>query len=211
MTTKRSVITLCLCMLSLFTWAQQGYYTREFQDKKLVKEARKWLKQGDWRQGFTKADPHHSLNATEFYLQYQKNPEQWQALFRWIAETDLLNISSGRHPIEGTTLVASVEDSENGPLEKRASESHYHHIDFQYVVSGVERFGIIDHVTSVPNTKWKPDVIHYRYDKKLTRFYDSSPDRFFIFFPCDWHIAKINNSGNNQRIRVIVIKVDYVD
>jgi beta-galactosidase beta subunit len=79
------------------------------------------------------------------------------------------------------------------------------------VVKGVERFGIIDHLTSKPNSKWKPDVIHYNYDRKLTRFYDSTPDKFFIFFPCDWHIAKVNNDTNDQNIRVIVIKVDYVD
>ena len=211
MTTKRSVITLCLFMLSLFTWAQQGYYTREFQDKKLVKEARKWLKQGDWRQGFTKADPHYSLNATEFYLQYQKNPEQWQALFRWIAETDLTGIPKGKHPIEGTKLVASVEDSQNGPLAKRQSESHYHHIDFQYVVRGVERFGLIEHNSSKPNCQWREDVIHYDYDQQKARFIDSAPDRFFIFFPQDWHIAKVENDTDDQDIRVIVIKVDYID
>ena len=104
-----------------------------------------------------------------------------------------------------------MEDSKNDPLEKRGSESHYHHIDFQYVVKGVERFGIIDHLTSKPNCKYRPDVIHYDYDKARARFYDSTPDKFFIFFPGDWHIAKIANDTDNQDIRVIVIKVDYKD
>ena len=181
MVMKKSLFLLSMLFVGMTAFAQ-GYYTRQFNDKKLVKTAEKWVKQGTWRQGFTKADPHRSLNTT-----------------------------AGKHPIEGTTLVASVEDSENGPLEKRGTESHYHHIDFQYVVKGVERFGIIDHLTSKPNSKWKPDVIHYNYDRKLTRFYDSTPDKFFIFFPCDWHIAKVNNDTNDQHIRVIVIKVDYVD
>jgi YhcH/YjgK/YiaL family protein len=210
MVMKKSLFLLSMLFVGMTAFAQ-GYYTRQFNDKKLVKTAEKWVKQGTWRQGFTKADPHRSLNTTEFFLQYQKNPQQWQALFRWLTTTDLLAIPAGKHPIEGTTLVASVEDSENGPLEKRGTESHYHHIDFQYVVKGVERFGIIDHLTSKPNSKWKPDVIHYNYDRKLTRFYDSTPDKFFIFFPCDWHIAKVNNDTNDQHIRVIVIKVDHVD
>ena len=102
-------------------------------------------------------------------------------------------------------------ENQNGPLEKRQSESHYKHIDFQYVVKGVERFGIIDHLTSKPNCQYRPDVIHYDYDQSKARFYDSNPNEFFIFFPNDWHIAKINNDSNDQSIRVIVIKVDYVE
>ena len=129
-------------------------------------------------------------------------------MFRWLASHDLLAIPAGRHEIEGTDLVVSVEDSENKPLEKQNSESHYHHIDFQYVVSGVERFGVLDHYTSTPNCKYdaRKDVIHYNYKVDRTRFYDSNPSEFFIFFPRDWHIAKINNPGNNQKIRVIVVK-----
>ena len=113
--------------------------------------------------------------------------------------------------IDGTEIKVSVEDSKNEPLEKRRSESHYHTVDFMLVVKGVERFGVIDHETSKPNCKYRPDVIHYDYDVNRARFYDSKPDEFFIFFPGDWHIAKVANDTDNQVIRVIVIKVDYQD
>lgn len=193
------------------TAAAQGVYTRECNDKGLQKKAAKWVKKGQWRNGFDAAGPHESVNAVDFYEQYRKNTAQWEAMFRWLASTDLLAIEKGKHPIEGTGLVASVEDSENGELAKRRSESHYHHIDFQYVVKGTERFGIIDHETSKPNTKYRPDVIHYEYDVTKARFYDSTPDKFFIFFPSDWHIAKVNNDGDDQSIRVIVVKLDYIE
>lgn len=209
------------CLLSLFMTAGakkeaastplKAVYTNECHDAKLRKKAVKWLKKGEWRQGFTAADPHESVNAVDFYLQYRRNPEQWQKLFAYLARTDLTALPKGKHPIPGSDLTISVEDSENGPLEKRRSESHYHGIDFQYCVKGTERFGIIDHVTSVPNTKYKPDVIHYKYDKARTLFYDSTPDKFFIFFPGDWHIAKINNDTEDQKIRVCVIKVRWIE
>lgn len=207
---KKLFLALAFALASAGTFAQ-GYYTRYYGDKKLVAEANKWVKSGEWRNGFTAAAPHESVNAVDFYLQYQKNPEQWKALFAWLSKADLLNIPKGKHPIAGTSLVVSVEDSENGPLEKRRSESHFHHIDFQYVVKGVERFGVIDHYTSKPNCKYRPDVWHYDYDVKKAKFMDSTPDKFFLFFPGDWHIAKINNDGTDQSIRVIVIKVDYKD
>ena len=186
-------------------------YTKEYHDVKLRKEARKWLKKGEWRQGFTAADPHETVNIVDFYLQYQRNPEQWQKLFAYLAKTDLLALPKGKHPIPDSDMTISVEDSKNEPLEKRRSESHYHGIDFQYCVKGTERFGIIDHVTSTPNSKYRPDVIHYKYDKERTKFYDSTSDKFFIFFPGDWHIAKVCNDTEDQNIRVCVIKVRWID
>lgn len=191
---------------------KRGYYTQYYGDKpELIKEATAWAESGIWRNGFDKAKPHSSVNLVDFYLQYQKNPQQWQALFDYLAKTDLLSIPKGKHKIPGSDLVVSVEDSKNEPLEKRRSESHHKHIDFQYVVKGTERFGVIDHYSSAPNCKYRPDVIHYDYDRQKARFYDSNPGEFFIFFPRDWHIAKVATDGEDQTIRVIVIKVDYKD
>ena len=189
---------------------KRGYYTQYYGDKpELIKEAKAWAESGIWRNGFDKAKPHSSVNLVDFYLQYQKNPQQWQALFDYLAKTDLLSIPKGKHKIPGSDLVVSVEDSKNEPLEKRRSESHHKHIDFQYVVKGTERFGVIDHYSSTPNCKYRPDVIHYDYDRQKARFYDSNLGEFFIFFPRDWHIAKVATDGEDQTIRVIVIKVDY--
>lgn len=207
---KRLFCVLLLAVSLLAAKAQPGYYTRACNDRKEVKLARLWLKGGLWRHDFRKADPHETVNKVEFYRQYEKNPEQWKALFRWLADTDLTTIAAGKHLIPGSDLIASVEDSKNAPLEKRNSESHYHHIDFQYVVKGIERFGIIDHVTSVEKDAYKPDVIHYNYDVSRAHFYDSTSDKFFIFFPDDWHIAKVESPlTDDQTIRVIVVKLDY--
>lgn len=213
MTISKTFLCALILGFSLSVQAQQpGYYTHYHQDPALVKTAGQWLASGTWRNGFTKASPDPSVNAVDFYQQYQKNPGQWKALFQWLQATDLLALSAGRHPIEGTTLVASVEDGDNETLEKRGSESHYHHIDFQYVVKGVEGFGLIDHYTSKENCKYdaQRDVIHYDYDRQRTRFLKSNPDHFFIFFPGDWHIAKVKTDEPDQKIWVIVIKVDEI-
>ncbi len=177
------------------------------------KEVRRWLKNSEWRQGFTAANPHKTVNLSEFYRQYHKNPQQWEALFAWLAKTDLQAIPKGKHPIEGTGLTVSVEDSKNEVLEKRRSESHYKHIDFQYVVRGTEGFALLDHESSPANCAYdvKKDVIHYEYKPSKTHFFDvdASENKFVIFFPDDWHIAKIATQKESQDIRVIVIKVDY--
>ena len=81
----------------------------------------KWVKSKVWSEGL-KAKPHSSTNLAEFKAQYEANPEQWKAAFRWLASHDLTTIEKGKYPIEGTPLVVSVEDSKNEPLEKRTSE-----------------------------------------------------------------------------------------
>lgn len=191
--------------------ATSQVYTRQCDDKSYVNKATEWVESGAWRTNFSKANPHESVNAVDFQEQYCKNKEQWDAMFNWLAETDLLSIPAGKHPIAGTSLVVSVEDSQNRPLEKSRTESHRQKIDFQWTVKGIERFGIIDHETSTPNCEYRPDVIHYDYDADKAVFYDSTPDKFFLFFPDDWHIAKVANDTEDQTIRVIVVKIDYVE
>ena len=176
-------------------------------------EARTWMKKGEWANGFKKAKPHKTLNVNEFYSQYQKNPEQWNALFRWLRDTELLTIPKGKHPIPGSTLTASVEDSENGPLEKRNTESHRKKSDFMVVVKGTEGFALLDHESSTVSQPYNEakDVIRYNYIKENTNFFNVKSGQFVIFFPSDWHIAKVQTKKKDQTIRVIVVKMDYID
>ena len=176
-------------------------------------DARTWMKKGEWANGFKKAKAHKTLDINQFYSQFKKNTAQWNTLFSWLRDTDLLTIPKGKHPIPGSTLVASVEDSENGPLEKRNTESHRKKIDFMIVVKGTEGFALLDHESSTvsqPDNEQK-DVMRYNYVKEKTNFFNVKSGQFVIFFPSDWHIAKVQTKKKDQTIRVIVVKMDYVD
>jgi YhcH/YjgK/YiaL family protein len=196
---KRLTVLLTVCLMVLATSAQDN--------------ARQWLKQGEWRCGFTKAKPHKTLNTSEFYSQYKKNAKQWETLFQWLRDTDLETIPKGKHPIPNSTLVASVEDSENSPLEKRNTESHHRKIDFQLVVRGTEGFALLDHESSTVSQPYdeKKDVMRYHYVREKTHFFNVKGGQFVIFFPSDWHIAKVQTKKKDQQIRVIVVKMDYVE
>lgn len=186
-------------------------YTKQFSDIKLIKKAEKWAKKGKWKNGFTKGEPDDMVNITEFYLQYTKNEAVWKQLFNWLETTDLLSIPAGKHNIEGSSLIASVEDSHNDELEKRKSESHMKNIDFMFVVRGTEGFLRLDHKTSKPNTEYKPDVIRYAYDADRAQYIESTPGRFIIMFPDDWHVAKVKTQKEDQDIRVIVVKMPVAE
>lgn len=187
-------------------------YTAPYS-KAAQQEAEEWIKAGSWRNGLTKATPDKTVNAADFQRQYTKNQAQWNALFAWVQNTDLTRIPAGSHPIPGTTMTASVQDDVNLPIEKRGTESHRRKIDFQYVVSGTEGFVLIDHNSSKPNCNYdtKKDVIHYDYDKSKAWVFPSVRDHFNIFFPGDWHIAKVSTKKKDQHFRVVVVKVDYKD
>ena len=207
---KQLILAFAL-LISVAAGAQT--YTNEYP-KEMNKLAQKWAKKGDWRNGFTKADPAPTVNLVEFYIQYHRNPAQWQALFKWLQETDLLAIPAGKTPIPGTTLTVSVQDGDNWCSQDdlrngKGSESHYQKIDFMYVVSGSEGFCRLDHETSRPLADYKPDRLEYAFDYSRLEQFASIPGTFNIMFPCDWHVAKVKTDAENQRIRVLVVKMDY--
>ena len=195
---KKTIFLMLFSIITLSTSAQ---------------DVRQWAIARAWANGFTKAKPDKTVNLNEFYTQYHKNPDQWYALFRWLEETDLLTIPKGKHPIPNSTLTASVEDSENGPLEKRQTESHRKKIDFQWVVRGTEGFALLDHTSSTVSKPYdeKRDVVRYDYDPAKTHFFTNTPGRFLLFFPSDWHIAKVQTKKQDQTMRVIVVKMDYIE
>ncbi len=202
MTTKRILLlTVALFMLTVTLQAQTA------------RDVCTWKKKGEWKQGCKNVKAHKTLNWQEFYTQYQKNPTQWEAVFKWLRDTDLQAIPKGKYAIAGTTLEAKVEDSQNMPLEKRNTESHRKKADFQLVVNGTEGFALLDHSSSTVSQPYdeKKDVMRYSYEKEKANFFNVKGGQFVIFFPSDWHIAKVQTKKKDQKIRVIVIKVDYIE
>lgn len=205
----KKLLTLLILMMPLALMAQT--YTTPYS-KKEQKAAKRWAKKGSWRNGFTKASPDATVNLVDFQRQVERNPEQWNALFAWLQTHDVTALPAGKHPIEGTELVVNIQDDVNLPVEKRGTESHRKKIDFQWVVSGSEGFGILDHETSTVKDPYneKKDVVRYNYDVQKTMFITNKLGCFNLFFPGDWHIAKVGKD-DGQKFRVVVIKVDYKD
>lgn len=202
-------------VLAVAFTAKAQTYTNEYPND-MQRLAQKWVKKGEWRNGFTKASPAPTVNLAEFYIQYQRNPKQWQALFKWLQETDLLSIPAGRTPIPGTSLTVSVEDGDNWCSQDdlkngKGSESHRKKIDVMYVVRGYEGFCLLDHETSRPQWEYKPerDRLEYFFSHDKLKQFESIPGTFNIMFPCDWHVAKVKTNHDSQNLRVLVIKMDY--
>ena len=53
--------------------------------------------------------------------------------------------------------------------------------------------------------------MRYNYVPEKTNFFNVKQGQFVIFFPTDWHIAKVLTKKKDQNIRVIVVKMDYME
>jgi len=150
--------------------------------------------------------PDESINAEEFILRYELNPERWDKAFAFLRDTDLKNLAKGRHELEGNDLYASVDEYLTKNEEDARYESHLRYADIQYVISGEEKIGLL------PLEKMQV-TIPYDEEKDIcfltsaeNNFHTASPDRYFIFFPEDAHRPCVKISENSM-VKKIVIKV----
>jgi biofilm protein TabA len=126
----------------------------------------------------------------------------------YLKNTNLQDLSPGKHLIDGETLFAVVSDYTTEPKEMRRPEGHEKYIDIQYVASGEEILGcsFATPESTVSEDKLKTDdVVFYNTvenetDIKLTA------GAYAIVFPQDIHRPGCTNLTNLQ-VRKIVVKI----
>ncbi len=170
-------------------------------------KAQRWTKQREWAHGFAPM-PHKTTDYREFYTQYHKNKDLWDKAFTWLATHDLIGMPAGKYEVEGKRCYVSVEDGTTQDASKRRIEAHRQYIDLQYVAKGTERFGLVNPKNATPINEYKPDVQHFTSEK--IKYVDSTPDVFFMFFPKDYHQAMVKAGDVGEKVRVIVVKMEYL-
>lgn len=73
---------------------------------------------------------------------YDYLDESFRAAYRWLRDTDILALPAGSYPILEERVVANVQEYTTAPESEKSFESHEKYFDIQYMVRGVERFGI---------------------------------------------------------------------
>ena len=61
----KKLLTFAAAVLMTATAFAQGVYTRQCTPEEL-ESAAKWVESGVWKEGFTKALPHESVNAVDW-------------------------------------------------------------------------------------------------------------------------------------------------
>lgn len=135
-------------------------------------------------------------------------PAVLQTGLLFLKNTDLANLSIGRHEIDGDHIFVLVSEYEVEPKEKKQPESHEKYIDIQYVVHGEEVIGhslLTSEYEIVQDERETRDLIFYKsaeYEADMVL----RPGVYGIFFPNDVHRPGCISHEQCQ-VKKIVIKI----
>ncbi|MBK0379666.1 YhcH/YjgK/YiaL family protein [Mucilaginibacter segetis] len=172
------------------------------------KNAEKWLKKGEWKNGL-KLKVDNSVDADEFYKQYHHNKAVWDKVFTFLKQTNLDTLSPGKHIIDGDNAYASVTEGPSKEPDKATWESHKKYIDLQYVIKGKEKIEVADVSTAhvIKPYDAAKDVANYTANG-IT--YTAAPGTFFLFFPQNAHKPNIKVTGYDI-VKKLVIKIKVAE
>lgn len=170
-------------------------------------DATKWFSKKDYLNGL-QIEPHPATNKAEFARQYNANKELWDQAFAYLKNTDLKALPKGKYTIVPDKVTVSVTEDSTKNFDKTTWESHRKMVDIQYIISGEEKMGFAPVSTAKVTKPYdeKRDAANYEVDGK---YFVSSPDKMFIFFPTDAHRPNITTT-NNLPDKKIVIKIAAV-
>ena len=124
--------------------------------------------------------------------------------FKFISNTDLHKIESGKYEIDDGNIFALIQEYDTKSTNDCKLEGHFKFIDVQYIISGVELIG-----QSTLNNHHQLS----KNDEKDIAFYEGNPTffrmnegMFAIFFPDDLHMPgiKLNRSS---KVKKLVVKI----
>jgi len=163
-----------------------------------------WFEGGEWSKGL-KLKPHESVDEEEFRKQYEANKQGWDKAFAYLQRTDLGDIAPGKYEIDGENVFAIITEGPPKDFEATKFEAHHNYIDIHYVLKGKEKIGkaplgTASIIQEYDSTK---DIAFYTAEGK---YYESSPDIFFILFTGDAHRPGIK-ADESEVVKKLVIKV----
>ena len=139
-------------------------------------------------------------NSTNYY----KISERLKLGFEWLRNTDLVNISDGKHILDNDNVFANVQTyvtKDSAPFE-----AHRKYIDIQYMIKGSENVGVTDYsnctVTKEYDTKNDVEFL----ECSNNEYVKLEEGQFVVFFPQDAH-APSQKISENKSVKKVIVKV----
>ena len=146
------------------------------------------------------------IDKLEHAHRYSAMGEGIARALKYLQETDLVNVSLGKHIIDGDRLFAIVQEYDTMDSAAEQMESHRKYTDVQYVVSGAELVGhsiLSGQQVSKAYSDEEDFMLYADRPDFFSRFYAGT---FMIFFPTDLHMPCIKD-GDAVKVRKVVVKV----
>ncbi|MGE4587082.1 MAG: YhcH/YjgK/YiaL family protein [Mangrovibacterium sp.] len=171
-----------------------------------MNKEKEWFENGNWNRGLP-VRIHSSVNLQEFYVQYHKRQDLWDAAFDFLKGGDLKDKPVGKYPLKGNEAVAIVSEYLTKPPEEAKWEAHRKFIDLQYLIRGEENMGVL-------SLKEARNALPYQEEKDLLfygeqdggAYFKANPKVCFLFFPADVHRPGMR-IGEPEPVKKLVIKI----
>jgi len=134
------------------------------------------------------------------------NPRIAQA-FEYLNTTNLEKLAVGKHSIDGDNVIALVQEYETKSEVELQMESHFEHIDLQYIISGSELMGLATKNAHKPITVNKENDYALYEDEYSFMLFEKG--MFGIFFPDDLHLPCIH-ADKPEMVKKVVIKIKII-
>jgi YhcH/YjgK/YiaL family protein len=191
--------------LALLMWAATATGCRD--------DARSWAESRAWApEGFALA-LHESVDAERFRDQYTRNRELWDAVFVWLRDTRLDTLPVGEVQLPGfgdRCVLRLTEGPTRAPETPQRLEYHKKYVDLQLNRTGSELIAWARPEATTTVTEYDPARdVEFVTTASPVEYFRSSPERFFIFFPTDYHLPSIHD-GDPQSVKKLVVKIEYL-
>lgn len=124
--------------------------------------------------------------------------------FSFLKNTDFDTLADGKYDVDNKNVFAIVSEYTPKDVNECKPETHFEHIDIQYIISGEEQIGLVTRTTQTPVNEYpEKDVAFYKTETTLHPF---KKGMFGIFFPNDIHQPGVALNGNST-VRKVVMKI----
>jgi len=144
------------------------------------------------------------FDCLDLVERYQALHPRFAVAFKFLKETGLAELASGKYEIDGNRVFALVDRAQGRSRAEAPLEAHRKYIDIQIVLTGADEMGW-KNVSRCQNTTqaYNPEKDIMFFGDEPDAWIKVGPEHFAIFFPEDAH-APLVGSGP---IFKIVIKV----
>lgn len=166
-----------------------------------------WFNKKEWLNGLLLV-PDKSINKEEFYRQYTLNKTWWDEAFNFLKTHDLAAMKPGKYVIDSNNVIATISELNPNEKEQVKWEAHRNFNDLQYIIKGKATMGIaaVSSSALVVTKPYDPSTDNENFTVTGEKYYDATPETFFIFSPKEMHRPAFKVAGYDD-IKKIVIKV----
>lgn len=132
--------------------------------------------------------------------------ERFQKAYEWLRTTDLDAVKVGSYPVDGDDVIANVQEYSTAPAEDLRFETHDVYYDVQYVISGHERFGVVERDGLVPVEVDPSNDISFYEEPATCSEVILNPGDLVVVPPEQGHKPRCA-VGDPEPIRKVVVKV----